>query len=175
LVSETKGDVTYGIQPLSFFNKRENKVNKLIEKYQCPGCVCGSNTRCGKFIKDDGYGECCISHVPGTSICFCGSFYLGLPKGMNKVGDFNNSYSRFRIWREGTKPEWDAFNIPVWVKQDGSNLIVKTVLPRTMRIFIDIIENSDKSVIVFEKSSIDGLESDFFMTPFDITNREDID
>lgn len=146
-------------------------MKKLIENYICSGCMKGCDTECGSFKPRPYYGEGCRNHFPGTGLLGGDKIYLGLPRGMNKVGDFKSpdGESRIRIWKKGTNPDWDAFNIPVWVKQDGENLIVKTVCPRLMETYVDIIENSTKEVIKF------GEESKFSMEPFDITEIEEID
>lgn len=35
----------------------------LIEEFQCTGCVCGSDTSCGKFEIVDKDSNCCNGHV----------------------------------------------------------------------------------------------------------------
>lgn len=29
--------------------------SELVEKFQCPGCVCGGDTTCGQYEPDDDY------------------------------------------------------------------------------------------------------------------------
>lgn len=156
-------------------------VKHLVEQYQCPGCVIGSDTSCGKFCQSETcYDDsgACGAHCAGTSILGGGRLYLGLPRGMNKVGD-GPSGRRIRIWPKGSKgPGWDVFNIPVWFKMDEGNLIVKTVLPRRMEIYTDIIEGGNPEMLkdVCAKGFLVGeLESDFKLTPFDVTPHEEID
>ena len=144
-------------------------IEKLIQEYQCSGCISGGSIRCGSYEKQSDYGERCISHYPGTMMLGAGKMYLGLPRGMNKVGDFKSEKgdSRIRIWVDGNKPEWDMFNLPVWCKQDGDNLIVKTVMPRRMEIHIDIIQNATKDII--------KMDDDLDFKTFDITDNDGID
>lgn len=161
-------------------------LKRLVEQYQCPGCIAGCDLDCGQFKFEEqpdapGYAfNSCQGHSPGTVLMgMSGTIkkYLGLPRGMNTVGD-GEGKNRIRLWAKGTKPEWDVFNIPIWFKMDEDNLIVKTVLPRRMEIWIDVIEEGDPSMlkdICAKGFAIGELESDFNFTPFDVTPHEDID
>ena len=138
----------------------------------------GSDTKCGTFKPNEynieGCGAC-ATHYPGTAIMGAGKIYLGLPRGMNKVGDCPPGEQRIRLWEKGFAPKWDVFNIPVWYKQEGEDLIVKTVQPRRMRIWIDIIEGATKDIIKVEGSGDLNFVPNFAITPFDVGTCEDID
>ena len=59
-------------------------VLKFIEEYQCPGCVCESDTNC---YKSESESLECTKHVAGTmAFPMIGSFFLGMPKGFNRLG-----------------------------------------------------------------------------------------
>lgn len=65
----------------------DEAIKKAIETYQCPGCVAGSNTKCGAFKQ--GYAPTsfeCTAHVPGTAMSRIGTIMLGMPKGFCRVG-----------------------------------------------------------------------------------------
>ncbi len=64
----------------------------MVEKFQCPGCVSGSNTKCGSFKLEEPYGFHCSGHVPGTTFMPGGRIFLGLPKGFDKL-DFKTRSS----------------------------------------------------------------------------------
>ena len=69
---------------------------KMIKEFQCPGCVCGGPEpeECGRLEIQEIPWEAhacfsCKNHVPGTAVLgapYGGLFYLGLPRGFNKVG-----------------------------------------------------------------------------------------
>lgn len=65
----------------------DEAIKKAIETYQCPGCVAGSNTKCGAFKQ--GHAPTafeCTAHVPGTAMSRIGTIMLGMPKGFCRVG-----------------------------------------------------------------------------------------
>ena len=118
---------------------------EMVEKFQCIGCVCGSDTQCGKFELYSEYGNLCGSHVLGTSSSIGWSFALGLPKGFNKPGytvDRKGSRNQMmiRLWTEGTMPEWDHLNVPVWAMEQDGFLFVRTYCPRINDAYVDVIE-----------------------------------
>jgi len=59
---------------------------QIIEKFLCPGCVCGMDTKCGKFDTSSDYGHMCNGHVLGTSINLSIKIALGLPRGFCRSG-----------------------------------------------------------------------------------------
>jgi len=119
---------------------------EVIDNFQCPGCVCGVNTKdCSKVaIERDTYARC-TSHVLGIAISGIGSIALGLPKGFNRPGweyFANRSANQMliRCWTEGTHPSWDHLNVPVWAFEKDGFLFVRTYMPRTNRTAVDVIE-----------------------------------
>jgi len=122
------------------------KREELVEKFQCPGCVCGSNTRCGKYELST-YGPACKNHVPGTVSWPGGTIYLGLPTGFNKVGmlgttdfDEKSRNNTIRLWEAGTGPEFDRLNVPVWAMEQDGFLFIRTYAPRINASYIDVVE-----------------------------------
>ena len=123
-------------------------MKQLIEKYQCPGCSNGYSTRCGRFKENNNNSNTCFNYHPEIfdhkEITF-----PGLPLGINKIPKRKGS---LRIWEENTKPEWNEFNAPVAMKQHGNNLIVKTIMPKTMITFVDVIQNADNNLVEYIKN-----------------------
>lgn len=136
----------------------KGKVHLLVEKFQCPGCMLGSDTECGSFKLNDalGAGASCKPHVAGTVFMLGGRVYLGLPKGFNKAGPlvdrdafYEGAKNNIRLWTFGTHPEWNNCNVAVWA-MDGVDdyagfLLVRTMLPRIGLNFIDIIEGGERA------------------------------
>lgn len=126
----------------------------MVERFQCPGCVCGSDAACGKFNWDPGWQRC-TSHVLGTMIGLGNKVALGLPKGFNKPG-FDISiaepvaFSRMliRLWNDGTIPHWDHLNVPVWAMESGDGyLFVRTFMPRVNMAYVDVIEGGTLAMV----------------------------
>lgn len=126
-------------------------MEHLVEQFQCPGCVCGSDSRCGEYYFDPELQRC-TSHVLGTSLGLGDSFALGLPKGFNKPR-LNDAETRrrntinVRLWEAGTQPDWDHLNIPVWFMTRENFLFVRTFAPRIDYSWIDVIENGQCSIL----------------------------
>jgi len=133
---------------------------EMVEEFQCPGCVCGSDTGCGKFDLYEGDGWVrCAGQVPGTSMVGVGSFYLGMPRGFNRVG--MRSEAAYR--RCDTHPDrstnirlfpsaeirffWDKFNIAVWAMEKGGYLFVRTYSPRINDAKIDVIKGGTMALV----------------------------
>jgi len=115
------------------------------EKFVCPGCVSGSNTTCGRYKPNDAYGHACENHVCGTRRGFQCSFALGMPTGFNMCarppGEMQSSNKlAIRIWEEGTGPEWDNKNVPVWAQEIEGFLFVRALSPRIGALYVHIIE-----------------------------------
>jgi hypothetical protein len=102
------------------------KVKTAIEEYQCPGCVCGSDTKC----YEKGESEACWRHVAGTLISGIGKVFLGMPKGFNHLGACKDTkISIFKEFRDGWG--YDYFNVPIWKYKDKyENVIVRGMSPR---------------------------------------------
>jgi len=117
---------------------------RMIEDFQCPGCVCGSNTECDSCLFFDNFGFGCKGHVAGTVFSPGGKIFLGLPKGFNKVGPIHADHpSPIRLWENGKDPEWDKFNVPVWYMEESGYLFVRTFCPRINTTYIDILQIED--------------------------------
>lgn len=130
------------------------KLETMVEEFQCPGCVCGGDTKCGRFEKSEspGYGATCAGHVLGTSIMGVGHIALGMPKGFNQsargsshaVGTPNKM--EIRLYPKGTeRPTWNNLNIPVWAMEKDGFLFVRTYSPRIDRGRVDVIEGGKLS------------------------------
>ena len=128
----------------------------MVKEFQCPGCVNGySPDTCGSYSLWSEYGERCQNHVLGTTVNFSISFALGLPKGFNRPTlDLHeglpakrcNSVMEIRLWTQNTAPRWNKFNVAVWAMERDGYLFVRTVSPRTARIFTDVIEGGTLSM-----------------------------
>ena len=119
-------------------------MKNLVEKFQCPGCVCGSNTKCGSYNYDSGEYRC-VSHVLGTSFGIGNLIALGMPKGFNKPGftedkKYAKNQMDIRLWEKGTFPNWNHSNIPVWAMEKEGFLFVRTFAPRINFAWVDVIE-----------------------------------
>ena len=114
-----------------------SKTKDIIEIYQCPGCVVGSDIEC----YEEGFNIECTKHITGTSISQIGTIFLGLPKGFNRKSVFKdmkiNIFETFETFEKGWK--YDKFNIPVWKYLDEhKNTIVRGLSPRINMPFIHI-------------------------------------
>jgi hypothetical protein len=110
---------------------------EAIAEYQCTGCVSGPDAPACPQFKNHGLG--CVNHVPGTSGLAEGTFYLGLPKGFNRLGP-NKFVPNYRNNLE-VYPSMDAlletkslnsiFSLPVWLHIDRyGNTIIRWFSPR---------------------------------------------
>lgn len=116
--------------------KKENNllIKNVIEEYQCPGCVCGSDIKC--YAKGENLE--CSKHVAGTMGFGVGSFFLGMPRGFCRIGFIKKKKMKLLIFE---KPQWgyDMFNIPVWKHLDKKgNTIIRGVSPRVNWPFLHI-------------------------------------
>jgi len=121
-------------------DRMDEKLKKIIENYQCPGCLHGSDVLCYKV---DTHGIACGKHIGGTTISNLGKIFLGMPTGFNRLGPqgnetrihiFDNFNSFKKIW------DYDKFNIPVWKHRDEhENIIIRGISPRTNHSWIHII------------------------------------
>lgn len=135
---------------------------EMVEQFQCIGCVVGTSTSCGNYTSDETPGDRCSSHTLGIYLPLKGFIALGLPTGFNLPGDcLDNEASQvhrrihIRLWVKGTYPEWDVFNIPVWVKRDNGFLFVRTYMPRTNNSCVDVIEGGDTPLFCLPNIAID--------------------
>jgi len=115
-------------------------IKVAVEEYQCPGCVCGSDTTC--YVKvDDADEESCEKHVCGTILSGIGHIFLGMPRGFNRRGLCEDT--KIHIFRR-LKNGWnyDHLNVPVWKYKDHyGNTLVRGLCPRInypwIHIFLD--------------------------------------
>lgn len=131
---------------LNYSDNMERNIKKAIKEYQCSGCSVGSSP------DDECYslhtGEGCGSHSAGTFIMGIGKFYLGLPKGFNRLGPHETMIPRIfssyekavemnELDRQGEKP--NKFNVPVWkyLNKEGHTL-VRGLRPRINEPYLDI-------------------------------------
>lgn len=123
---------------------------QMVEKFQCPGCVCGSDLTCGKYHWDEAQNQC-MGHVLGTMILGVGSFALGLPKGFDKPGRTNRdelqNFMRIRLWPTGEQPVWNHLNVPVWALEQDGYLFVRTYAPRINTGWVDVIPGGTLTLV----------------------------
>ena len=106
---------------------------KMIEEFQCPGCVCGHDTECGHFeLQEDDGGFRCSGHVPGTSMLGFGRFMLGLPIGFNRFTELPKEDRRAKIslLLSDASVDFNKFNVPVWAMVHEGNTFVRVYSPR---------------------------------------------
>lgn len=109
------------------------QIKEAVEAYQCPGCVCGSDTKCGEYSLDS---NSCAKHVVGTGSQYH-KFFLGLPTGFCNVGlDTNNLLSIFKTFEQGWG--YTMFNLPVWKYLKDGHTFVRGLCPRVNYPFIHI-------------------------------------
>lgn len=115
---------------------------KMIEKFQCNGCLLGSDTKCGSFsLEEYKTSFRCKSHHIGTMSFGAGRFAPGLPKGFCRIGEDQNFQIWF--WPKGEKPKWDKFNVPVWALDEDGFLFVRTYLPRVNQTKVEVVQDGD--------------------------------
>ncbi len=130
-------------------------IKNAIEEYQCSGCISGSDVSC--FEENESGGLGCGKHRAGT-ICFgTGSFFLGMPKGFNRLGE--DSKLKPNIYESFESSEWgyDKWNIPVWkfLSKEG-HTFVRGISPRINKPFIHIfLENCMEKINCLEISQDD--------------------
>lgn len=123
-------------------------LKKMVEEFQCPGCVVGGNTECGSFVaefENEVLGRSsgrCQNHVVGTRAFPGGKIFLGLPVGFNKMRD-NKVLLRLSDQRKPS--DWDRFNVPVWAMEKevdgiGPVLFVRTFMPRIAGSYVDVCQ-----------------------------------
>ena len=128
---------------------------EMIEKFQCPGCISGSNTTCGscKCEEIDNIFFNCAAHYPGTREIGIGQLYLGLPKGFNKVGpiyfsEIDIRKNNIRLFSNASNIlSYDNLNIPVWAMEEDGYLFVRVFLPRRGETYVDIIKGGKREKI----------------------------
>lgn len=129
----------------------------MVETFQCPGCIHGEDTRCGKF-KLHSLGDA-TSHVDGERLVGgfrCGSheaesgingsrINIGLPVPFARVQYREGAYEevrtniRMHLYPVDYGSYWDVYNVPVWAQEKSGTLFVRTYSPRTDQTYVDII------------------------------------
>lgn len=127
---------------------------KMVERFQCPGCVGGGDTKCGRYVPDTSRGgHRCSGHVIGTVIMpGVGHIALGMPRGFNRPGlDDSRKQTRnafdVRLFTSGTAPTWDRLNVPVWAMEHEGCLFVRTYQPRLNVAFVDVVEDGTLALV----------------------------
>ena len=147
----------------------EDKSKKVIDaiiEYQVSGCVSEFDEN---NFNQEGISVAWSDHYPGTMATGIGSFFLGMPKGFDRLGHrFEDSNNRIRIniftnyaHLESAWP-YNMYNIPCW-KHLNSNghVLVRGLMPRINTPFLHIIlENClDKiNCIEITKKEIDEMD-----------------
>lgn len=118
----------------------DEKQKEIVERYQCPGCVCGGDISC--FEAQESKNDLsCAKHVVGTMATGTGKFFLGMPKGFNRLGDSKVEINIFPN-QEAQIKEWSycIYNIPVWkYKNKDGHVFIRGLRPRTNMPFLHII------------------------------------
>ena len=133
-------------------------VKEAVERYQCPGCVGESDTSC--YEKGDNLA--CKKHCAGTFSPFIGTFFLGMPKGFDRLGLC--AEIKIHIFRSLKESDWnyDKFNVFVWKYLDEyGNTITRGLSPRINSPWIHIfLENCIKDIDCMELTDKDLNEMD---------------
>lgn len=121
-----------------------SKYLPMIEQLQCPGCVCGSDTKCGNFkLTEHTPGSAsCDGHVPGTTMMPGGKILLGMPTGFNKIRD---NKLTIRFFPHGEKPSYDHLNVPVWAMEYEGSLFIRVYCPRITTSYLDVVEKGTRA------------------------------
>lgn len=128
---------------------------QMVKKYQCLGCMRGSDTNCGTYKPNDLNGGSCLSHVLGTSEIGIGLFALGFPKGFNRPGvtwdDSGRLQSQHKMevrFSDVSEPTvFDKFNVAVWAIEYEGDLLVRTYAPRVNRTVLDVVRGGTLSLV----------------------------
>lgn len=125
---------------------------RMVEKFQCPGCVSGMDTSCGSFMWNP-REQRCVSQACGTSMGAPGvCVALGMPKGFDRPA-ITDDGSRLRstinvvFWCAGERPDWNNLNVPVWRYEEDGYLFVRTFSPRIDWSKVDVIEGGDGNAL----------------------------
>jgi len=137
-----------------------DKVKNAIEEYQCSGCASGCDISCFEANNRGGIG--CGRHIAGTIGGDIGTFFLGMPKGFNRLGEYTslkpNIYNTF----ESSEWTYNMWNIPVWkhLSKDG-HTFVRGFMPRRNAPFIHVfLENCLDRINCLEitQDDVDGMD-----------------
>lgn len=110
-------------------------IEKAVRNYQCPGCVVGHDTSCFR----EGNGAGCSRHKAGTIILGIGYIFLGMGKGFNRLGPYENMKPEIYEKFTSAGAEYNKWNIPVWkyLNPEG-HTFVRGLRPRLNEPFLHI-------------------------------------
>lgn len=113
---------------------------EAVEKYQCTGCINGSNISCFQ-PSTDSVG--CSNHKAGTIIVPYGPMLLGMPTGFCRLGSAKDLIPSIYSCFEDMDWDYVKWNVPVWKYLTKDNhTIVRGLSPRNNSTFIHIfLEN----------------------------------
>jgi len=148
----------------------KDNVKDAIEEYQCPGCMAGSDITC--FKKDDeGLSSACGNHRAGTAAVGIGKFFLGMPKGFNRLGAGFGGDKNLRIdmfetyddsWAKNDDAGYKKWNIPVWkYKNKNGHTMLRGLSPRNNSSFLHVIleDCMDKfDCLEITQDDVDGMD-----------------
>lgn len=118
---------------------------EMVEDKQCPGCIRGSNTKCGSFEmhKDEEFFTC-KNWRPSTFMSGVGRIVLGMPRGFNRTGCVEFGDKPFVYMRLYESPEkmmnYNKFNVAVWAMEHDGYLYVRCYSPRANHLYVDVIK-----------------------------------
>jgi hypothetical protein len=119
-------------------------LKEMVEQVQCPGCVVGMDTKCGKFKSVEGQPwSSCETHVMGTSAFgMVGGRHLliGAPKGFCRMGE---NTTTIRLFEDVKDAQYDKLNVPVWAMRDEGLLWVRAYSPRVNALTLDVYKKGD--------------------------------
>ncbi len=135
------------------------EMNKFVKEYQCPGCVCGPEEGCFKEMNCKSIS--CEKHVAGTMATDIGKFFLGMPKGFNRIG--NQKELPINIYKtqadQKAQFSYNNFNVPVWKhKNKEGHIFIRGYMPRINMGFIHIILDGDFESIDAHEINIDEID-----------------
>lgn len=121
----------------------KEKIKNAIQKYQCPGCMDGSDFKCVMPPINEGeWGVACGGHRVGTYAAGIGMILLGMPKGFNRLGSYDDmKIGIFETYEDGWQEPigYSKWNIPTWkhLNEHGHTLI-RGLSPRTNSPFLHV-------------------------------------
>ena len=121
------------------------QISKEVKCYQCPGCMGhGDSNNC--FVGSKEKSISCQKHSPGTFASGIGKFFLGMPKGFNRIGDQKEFELEIFKTQKDQETEWayNCFNIPAWKhKNEKGHIFIRGYCPRVNKGFVHIILDGD--------------------------------
>ena len=133
------------------------EAEKAIREYQCSGCMSGPFEECYKT--ETGYGVGCREHYAGTFMIPQGKLFLGMPKGFNRLGHYEDM--KVEVWENyDVDAKYDKFNVPVWKHLDKhGNTLVRGLRPRLNEPFVSVFLGNHMDKIDCREISLDELKA----------------